>query len=176
MPRDHLTTDLRLLLAVQRLLGASSPTLTVSRALSAAGEHAGAWLATGAVGAVVDAPRRRQWVEATGVVVVAHLAGVLLKRVTRRERPSHEDLRVHPALGKPVPGLGRWGMPSAHAASTTAAAIVFGSLLRTRSTMVLPPLMGLSRMVVGAHYPTDVLAGSALGAVTAVSARRRWTS
>lgn len=163
-----MTTDLRLLLGVQRALGAP-PALTVSRLLSGAGEHALAWITAGAVGAALDRPRRREWVRATGVVVAAHGAGVVLKRITRRPRPQHADLRV-PA------GLGRWGMPSAHAASTTAAAMVFGSLLHTRSTMVLPALMGVSRLVVGAHYPTDVLAGSALGAVTAAVARRRWTS
>lgn len=177
-PTDDLTTDLRLLLAVQRTVRGPAA-LTVSRALGAAGEHAGAWVAAGALGALVDVSRRREWVRATGVVVAAHAAGVALKRLTRRERPRHPDLRVHPALGRAHQGLGRWGMPSAHAASTTAAALVFGSLLRTRSTMVLPPVMGLSRLVVGAHYPSDVLAGSALGAATAVTAattHRRWAS
>ena len=164
---DDLTADLRLLLAVQR--SAPSAAHTASRVLGAAGEHALAWVAAGAVGAVVDRPRRAEWLRATGVVVAAHGASIVVTRVARRARPAHADLQV-------VPGLGRWGMPSSHAASTTAAALVFGSLLRTRSTLVLPPLMGLSRLVVGAHFPTDVLVGSALGAVAATTARRRWSA
>jgi membrane-associated phospholipid phosphatase len=163
----HDTTDLRVLLAVQRRLG-NPGAVAAARVLGAAGEHALAWVTAGAVGAALDRPRRVRWLRGTGVVVAAHSGGVLLKRVVRRGRPRHADLRV-------VPGLGRWGMPSSHAASTTAAALVFGSLLRTRTTLVLPPLMGLSRLVVGAHYPTDVVAGIALGALTAATARR-WAS
>jgi len=153
------------LLGVQRRVNAPVA-VAAARAMSAAGEHAGAWLGLGALCAVVDGRRRPQWVRATGAVLAAHATSVVLKRVVRRARPTHEGLRVHPGLA------GRWGMPSSHAASTTAAAIAFAPLLGTRATFVVPPLMGLSRLVVGAHFPSDVLVGSALGAVTALGLRR----
>jgi membrane-associated phospholipid phosphatase len=164
---DLTTTDLRVLLAVQRSLGAPE-VRAAARVVGAAGDHAFAWVTAGAVGALLDRPRRRRWLRGTGVVVAAHGAGIGLKRLVRRARPRHADLH---AEGR----LGRWGMPSSHAASTTAAALVFGGLLRTRSTLVLPPLMGVARLVTGAHYPTDVLAGTALGALTTAAARR-WAS
>ena len=166
MSGDVRTADLHLLLHVQSRLRAPVAVIA-ARALGAAGDHALAWVGAGAVGAALDAPRRSHWVRATGVVVAAHAASVVLKRLARRARPAHADLRVHPARG------GRWGMPSSHAASTTAAAIVFGQLLQTRSTMVLPPAMALSRLVVGVHYPSDVVAGCALGAATALGLGRR---
>ncbi|NUS27518.1 MAG: phosphatase PAP2 family protein, partial [Streptomyces sp.] len=66
----------------------------------------------------------------------------------------------------------------AHAASAAAAAVAFGALGacgtskgRSRHGLsLIPPLaaaMCLSRLVVGVHYPSDVAAGAALGALTA---------
>jgi membrane-associated phospholipid phosphatase len=162
---DLLTRELQLVLTVQRRLHRPA-FVTGARTLGAAGEHALAWIGAGAVGATLDRRRRTDWVRATGVVVLAHGMSVGLKRVARRARPAHADLRVHHGLG------GRWGMPSSHAASTTAAAIVFGRLLGTRTTLGLPPVMGVSRLVVGAHYPSDVLVGGAIGAATALAAGR----
>lgn len=165
MPPDLPAAELRLLLGVQRVLGHRS-TVAASRGLGALGEHALVWLGVGAAGAMIDRRRTSQWLRATVTVVVAHGASVGIKRLARRARPVHEDLVVHHGVG------GRWGFPSSHAASTTAAAIVFGRLLGTRSTLLLPPVMGISRLVVGAHYAGDVLAGSAVGAVTAWAAAR----
>ncbi|WP_298454568.1 phosphatase PAP2 family protein [uncultured Cellulomonas sp.] len=165
MAGDVRTADLHLLLRVQGRLRAPVA-VGAAHALGVAGDHAGAWIAAGAAGAVLDAPRRFRWLRATGVVVVAHAASVALKQAARRARPVHADLHVHRGRG------GRWGMPSSHTASATAAAIVFGRLLQTRSTMVLPPAMALSRLVLGVHYPSDVVAGCAVGAIAALGLRR----
>jgi membrane-associated phospholipid phosphatase len=65
--------------------------------------------------------------------------------------------------------------PSAHATSTTAAAVLLGGLLpvgAVRAAAVLVPPMAVSRLVLGVHYPSDVLAGAALGAAVAAATRR----
>jgi membrane-associated phospholipid phosphatase len=154
--------DTEMLLAVQRRAGDRS--VRAASALSRAGDHAATWLLVGAAGAALDAPRRPQWVEAVGTVLAAHAASVVCKRVVRRVRPTHSLLVVHVA----VPS--RWSFPSSHAASTTAAAIVYGRLLGTRSTAVLPPAMAWSRLALGVHYPSDVLSGAAVGAAVAALA------
>lgn len=38
---------------------------------------------------------------------------------------------------------------------------------RSRLPLVVVPAMALSRLVLGVHYPSDVLAGAAVGAVVA---------
>ena len=66
----------------------------------------------------------------------------------------------------------RLSFPSAHATSTTAAAMLYGRLLGRRLTPALVPPMALSRLVLGVHYPTDVAAGAALGAAVAAATPR----
>lgn len=151
--------DLGLLLAVQQVC-AGTPAVAGARGLSMLGEHAAAWLAIGGAAALVDRPRRRRWAEATLAVTISHALSVAIKRLVRRQRPAHVALALHQS------GLGRWGFPSSHTASTTTAALAFRQLTGARWVLVLPPAMGLSRMVVGAHFPSDVAAGAALGAAT----------
>jgi membrane-associated phospholipid phosphatase len=66
----------------------------------------------------------------------------------------------------------RLSFPSAHATSTTAAAVLYGRLLGRSLVPVLVPPMALSRLVLGVHYPTDVAVGAALGAVVAAATPR----
>ena len=154
-------SEVDLLLAVQRRTPPA--VLPLARGLSHAGEHAAAWLALGAAGALLDRPRRTGWVRATGAVFLAHAASVLLKRVARRVRPTHPDLRV----GVGVPS--RWSFPSSHASSTTAAALAYGGVLGSRLPLAVVPAMAWSRLALGVHYPTDVAAGALLGAAVARS-------
>ena len=168
-----LGAEVAALRAVQRLAGSGTgadgtPAVRVARGLSHFGEHAAGWLALGALGAATDPARRRQWLSATVAVAGAHGASIVVKRVVRRPRPHDPSLAVH--VGTPS----RLSFPSSHATSTTAAAVLLGGLVGRPALAVvaLVPAMGLSRLVLGVHYPTDVLAGSTLGTVCAVGARR----
>ncbi|MFF7332917.1 phosphatase PAP2 family protein [Streptomyces sp. NPDC008150] len=135
-----------------------------ARVLSLAGEHAALWLLVGLAGAVMDGARRGAWLRATALTGGAHVASMGVKRVVRRARPAHVAPLVRTA--------GRHSFPSSHAASAAAAAVAYGAL----GVRAVPPLAAavcLSRLVVGVHYPSDVAAGAALGAVTA-RAGARW--
>ena len=146
---------------------ATPPVLRVARGMSLFGEHAIGWLALGAAGALVDRRRRRDWLAATAGVALAHGASVGVKRVIRRPRPDDEGVRI----GVATPS--KLSFPSAHATSTAAAAVLYGPLLGRPGLLaaVVPP-MAVSRLVLGVHYPTDVLAGSALGAAVGLLTRR----
>ena len=154
--------------ALRRVQGvlARPPVVRAARAMSLFGEHAGGWLAAGAVGAVVDRRRRGQWVTAAAGVAAAHGASIAVKRVVRRPRPADPGVQV--LVGTPS----RLSFPSSHATSTTAAAVLYGGLTGRRLTPVLVPPMLVSRLVLGVHYPSDVAAGSALGGAVALFTRR----
>jgi membrane-associated phospholipid phosphatase len=158
--------EVALLSAVQRRI-AVPQVVTAARGLSHFGEHALGWLVLGALGALIDRRRRRDWLAAAATVAAAHGASIAVKRVVRRQRPTDPSVTV--LAGTPS----QLSFPSSHAASTTAAAILYGGLLRRRLTPALVPPMLISRLVLGVHYPTDVLMGSALGAVIGAGMRRR---
>lgn len=162
--------ETRALLAVQSLVG-NATVVAGARAMSHFGEHAGGWLLIGATAAVSSqGRRRREWLRATSSVFVAHAAAVIVKRIIRRPRPSDARVRV---LAK-TPS--RLSFPSAHVSSTTAAALSYGRLLGPAQRAFLLPMvvlpMGVSRVVLGVHFPTDVAAAAALGWVVARWHRR----
>ena len=146
------------LITVQSLT--SSPGIRRSAViLSHLGEHALSWIAVGLVGAVRDPAHRRPWLQATATVAGAHAVSIVLKRLVRRHRPSDPRVQVHVATPSD------WSFPSSHAASTTAAAVAYSRLLGRRYPLFSIPVMLTSRVVLGVHYPSDVLAGSLIGAV-----------
>jgi membrane-associated phospholipid phosphatase len=162
---DTVPGEIAALGAVQGALG-SAPVVGAARGLSLFGEHAAGWLLAAAIGASVDRRRRADWLVAGAGVAFAHGLSIGVKRVVRRPRPLHDSVRT---LVKTPSAL---SFPSSHASSTTAAAMLYGGLTGRRLTPVLVPPMLLSRLVLGVHYPTDVLAGSALGAAVGVTVRR----
>lgn len=126
-------------------------------AFTRAGEHGIFWHLVAVAGAVAHARERDRFVRAVRVVFLAYVANIAMKHVVRRARPLLADL---PAIS---PTISELSYPSAHSTTSFAAAAAM------RGALPAPPLYGaagamaLSRVYVGVHYPTDVLAGAVLG-------------
>jgi undecaprenyl-diphosphatase len=116
---------------------------------------------------LLDAPRQPGiWRRATAAGLAAAAAGLLANQVVaqiwHRPRPYQDHpLGVLPLLSASHDP----SFPSDHA--TAAFAIAFGILFVTRRTgwwfLAWASLIALSRVFAGMHYPTDVLAGGAVG-------------
>jgi membrane-associated phospholipid phosphatase len=136
----------------------------VSR-FSRIGEHGAVWLALGGAGWALDSPRRSRWARASAVVAGTFALNTMVKLIVRRPRPTLPDLP--PLTTTPT----RLSFPSAHASTSFA-----GAHLYTRLGLPAAPLYALagalaaSRLYLGVHYPSDILAGAALGrAIAAVA-------
>jgi undecaprenyl-diphosphatase len=87
----------------------------------------------------------------------------LLKNVLVRERPYMTHAAIVCA-GKP---LDRFSFPSGHTLHAVSFTLIVCTSLPVMALVLVPAavLIALSRVVLGLHYPTDVLAGAFLGAV-----------
>jgi membrane-associated phospholipid phosphatase len=149
------------LVAVQSALADRPGVLTGARALPHFGEHSIGWLAIAGLGALLQPAKRRAWLTVGFGAFAAHAAAVVIKRVVRRERPHHPSIAVN--VGTPS----RLSFPSAHATSTTAASVLLARATGLPMPVLLVPPMALSRVVLGVHYPSDVVTGIAVGAAVA---------
>jgi undecaprenyl-diphosphatase len=121
------------------------------------GEHAAVWLVIGVAGVALDGARRPRWRRAVRAVCVAYAANTAIKLVVRRRRPALPGLP--PLTGTPT-GL---SFPSAHATSSFAAARAYSALVPGAPLYALACALAASRLYLGVHYPSDSMAGAALG-------------
>lgn len=113
----------------------------------------------------LDGLRASLHMAATGLMALLLYKG--LKRWTRRPRPYAADLRIRAWVAP----LDEFSFPSGHtlhAVSFTIVALAYYPWLAP----VLAPftmLIGLSRVVLGLHYPSDVLAATGIAALLAAA-------
>ena len=104
-----------------------------------------------------------------GVMALTGALGVLLytllKRLFVRERP----FITHVSIDRAAAPLDRYSFPSGHTLHAVAFTWQAGAHFPQLAWVLLPlaALIAASRVVLGLHYPSDVLAGAAIGAALA---------
>jgi undecaprenyl-diphosphatase len=97
----------------------------------------------------------------------ADLIALGLKAATGRPRPFETIPQADPLIGATV----GQSMPSGHAATSFAGAVALTYFLPRSAPYVflLAVAIAFSRIYVGVHYPSDVVAGAALGAAVGLA-------
>ena len=130
-----------------------------AKAIAASGEYGAIWAVAAASAAALDPPRRRPWLVAAALAPAAIGVNFAVKTIVRRRRPELDGL---PPLGRAPTSL---SFPSAHSTASFAAATAMSRIAPGGRPALYAgaTLMALTRPYLGMHYPSDVVAGAALG-------------
>lgn len=156
--------DGQLLLAIQGLhMSWLDPIMSLYTHMGDAGLL---WIAV-SLGLLFYRPTRRAGVLSLCALFLGLLmTNLTIKPLVERPRPWL-DWPIVPLVGEKDPN----SFPSGHTCAAFAAGMIWVRTLPRRegrvAAVVLAVLMGLSRLYVGVHYPSDVLAGALIGSLCA---------
>ncbi len=149
--------DSRILLFFQDVV--RDPVLTpVFTVITTLGNGAVIWILISLCLLLSKKTQKTAFMCAVAMLVSLLVNNLALKNIVGRIRPYEMVQGLIPLIGRP----GDYSFPSGHTASSFAAAWVLYRRLPKRfgiPALVLAGLIGVSRLYVGVHYPTDVLAG-----------------
>jgi undecaprenyl-diphosphatase len=99
-------------------------------------------------------------------LILSHVVVQLIKRMVSRARPSTVD-RLVSLVAEPD----RFSFPSGHATASMSVALVYGAAFPAWSLplLLLALVVGFSRVRLRVHYPSDVLVGQFIAAITAAA-------
>ncbi len=114
------------------------------------------------------------------IVMSDQLSSSLLKMLVHRPRPCHLVNGILPvgSVRLLVPCGGGYSFPSSHAVNNFAFAAFLAFYYRRWQWLLFTyaAVMALSRVIVGVHYPSDILAGSLIGFLCAYVVIGLWES
>ena len=139
-------------------------------ALTTVGSLGAVWIAGAVATGVADGRRRMAaWQAGLAILLAWTVSDAVLKPVVHRARP---DVRLA-AAGVAADPPASCSFPSGHASSSAAGAVMLSSIWPAAGPAFWALAAGIaaSRVYLGVHFPSDVLAGFAIGLLVAWFAR-----
>lgn len=142
--------------------------------LSTAANHSVLWCGVALILAARKGPARRGALRGLAAIAGASaLTNVVAKPLFPRRRPAAELVATRRRLANPPSSS---SFPSGHSASAAAFATAVAMEQPVAGLLVAPvaAAVSYSRVHTGVHWPSDVLAGAALGVGVGLATRRWW--
>lgn len=139
------------------------------RAITFLGDGGWFWILLAVVLLIMKKTRKAGVAAAIALVIGALITNVCLKNLVARVRPYDTYSALIPIVKRPID----WSFPSGHTCASFASAFVYFRLLPKKygiPALVLACMIAFSRLYLGVHYPTDVLAGFLIGLLASVLA------
>ena len=155
--------DMNILLWIQEHLRVDALT-PFWRAVTFLGNGGWFWILCAVVLLAVPKTRKTGYAAALSLIFGAIVTNLLLKNIVARPRPFAEIAALIPMITKPKD----FSFPSGHTTASFAVALVMLRILPKKfgiPAVVLAALVAFSRLYLGVHYPTDVLAGFVIALV-----------
>ena len=125
------------------------------------------WIAIGVILLLFKKTRIAGFSVLISLAINAFFTNMTLKDLIARPRPFHVSDAIVPLIAHPS----SFSFPSGHTSGSLTAAFALYKTMPKKvgiPAVILASLIGLSRIYVGVHYPTDVLGGLLVAVVSSI--------